>query len=56
MFMPIRFMYSLKLTDMALRAPITTGTTMTFRIIIIIIIIIIILLLLLLFILIITIL
>ena len=27
----IRFMYSLKLTDTAPRAPITTGTTMTFR-------------------------
>ena len=30
-FTPIRFMYSLKLTDTAPRAPITTGTTMTFR-------------------------
>jgi len=28
-FTPIRFMYSLKLTDRAPRAPITTGTTMT---------------------------
>ena len=28
---PIRFMYSLKLTDTAPRAPITTGTTMTFH-------------------------
>ena len=38
--MPIRFIYSLKLNDTALRALITTGTTMTFQIIIIIIIII----------------
>ena len=30
-FTPIHFMYSLKLTDTAVRAPITTGTTMTFR-------------------------
>ena len=30
-FTPIRFMYSLKLTDTTPRAPITTGTTMTFR-------------------------
>ena len=30
-FTPIRFMYSLKLTDTAPRAPITKGTTMTFR-------------------------
>ena len=29
-FTPIRFMYCLKLTDTAPRAPITTGTTMTF--------------------------
>ena len=29
-FTLIRFMYSLKLTDMAPRAPITTGTTITF--------------------------
>ena len=29
--MLIRFMFSLKLTDMAPRAPITTGTTMTFH-------------------------
>ena len=29
-FTPIRFMYSLKLTDMAPSDPITTGTTMTF--------------------------
>ena len=30
-FTPIRFMYSLKLTDTAPKSPITTGTTMTFR-------------------------
>ena len=30
-FTPIRFMYSLKLTYTAPRSPITTGTTMTFR-------------------------
>ena len=30
-FTPIRFKYSLKFTDTAPRAPITTGTTMTFR-------------------------
>ena len=30
-FTPIRFMYSLKLTDTAPRASITTGTTGTFR-------------------------
>ena len=30
-FTPIRFMYSLKLTDTTPRAPITTGNTMTFR-------------------------
>ena len=30
-FTPIRFMYSLKLTDTAPRAPITAGTKMTFR-------------------------
>ena len=30
-FTPIRFMYSLKLTDTAPKAPITTGTTITFR-------------------------
>ena len=30
-FTPIRFTYSLKLTDTAPRAPITTDTTMTFR-------------------------
>ena len=29
-FTPVRFMYSLKLTDTAQRAPITTGITMTF--------------------------
>ena len=30
-FTPIRFMYFLKLTERTPRAPITTGTTMTFR-------------------------